>query len=159
MNNKKERAIAWITRELEYLRRATYVNGCEMKPEWAEQIDVWETALEVLHPVHVEYPLTIEQLLEIQHGKIKDVTLQSICNGANEIASSPAHIDREAWEPCIICETCASCKYSCYSAKEKNSPCYACEYRSEYKPRNYCPFCCRPLTDEAWTLLEKRLRG
>ena len=34
-------------------------------------------------------PLTLEQLRESPHGKIKDSTLQSICNRANEIASRP----------------------------------------------------------------------
>lgn len=31
-------------------------------------------------------PLTLEQLRASPHGKIKDSTLQSICNRANEIA-------------------------------------------------------------------------
>ena len=34
-------------------------------------------------------PLTLEQLRASPHGKIKDSTLQSICNRANEIASRP----------------------------------------------------------------------
>ena len=34
-------------------------------------------------------PLTLEQLRESPHGKIKDSTLQSICNRANEIACRP----------------------------------------------------------------------
>ena len=33
--------------------------------------------------------LTLEQLRESPHGKIKDSTLESICNRANEIASRP----------------------------------------------------------------------
>lgn len=45
---RKKRAIEWITRELYLLRRAPDVNGCGMQPEWAEQIEVWETALEAL---------------------------------------------------------------------------------------------------------------
>lgn len=44
----RAKAIEWITRELFLLRRAPDVNGCGMKPEWAEQIEVWETALEAL---------------------------------------------------------------------------------------------------------------
>lgn len=49
-------------------------------------------------------PLTMEQLREIPHGKIKDSTLQSICDRANEIACKPANIDRETWEkPCSVC--------------------------------------------------------
>ena len=34
-------------------------------------------------------PVTLEQLRESPHGKIKDSTLESICNRANEIASRP----------------------------------------------------------------------
>lgn len=34
-------------------------------------------------------PLTLEQLRASPHGKIKDSTLQSICNRANEIARRP----------------------------------------------------------------------
>ena len=34
-------------------------------------------------------PLAMEQLRESPHGKIKDSTLESICNRANEIASRP----------------------------------------------------------------------
>ena len=37
-------------------------------------------------------PLTIEQLRESPHGKIKNSTLQSICNRANEIASRPPEV-------------------------------------------------------------------
>ena len=42
-------------------------------------------------------PLSLEQLREVPHGKIKDSTLQNIANRANEIASPPAHIDRSEW--------------------------------------------------------------
>ena len=34
-------------------------------------------------------PLTLDELRESPHGKIKDSTLESICNRANEIASRP----------------------------------------------------------------------
>ena len=34
-------------------------------------------------------PMTLEQLRASPHGKIKDSTLQSICNRANEIACRP----------------------------------------------------------------------
>ena len=42
-------------------------------------------------------PLSLEQLRKVPHGKIKDSTLQSICDRANEVAQPPAHIDREMW--------------------------------------------------------------
>lgn len=49
-------------------------------------------------------------------------------------AYQTAHIDREAWKPCLIC-----------SAQKMiiNS--------------GYCPHCGRPLTEEAWLELEKRV--
>lgn len=62
-------AIAWITRELDLLRRAPALNGCEMKPEWAEQIEVLETALEALKYHFPDttkmVPLTLDQLREM----------------------------------------------------------------------------------------------
>lgn len=75
-NEKRNHAIEWITRELGFLRRAPALNGCEMKKEWAEQIEVFEAALEALND-HVRedtkmmdhfpdaakmVPLTLEQL-------------------------------------------------------------------------------------------------
>ena len=51
-------------------------------------------------------------------------------------AYPPAHIDREACEPCGVC----------------NCPAYL-------MGANFCWHCGRPLTEEAWSELEKRLRG
>lgn len=48
----------------------------------------------------------------------------------------PAKIDREAWKPC---EECESLQY--------------------IMGANYCEKCGRPLTDEAWNELEKRIMG
>lgn len=79
-------------------------------------------------------PLTLEQLREVPHGKIKDNTLQSICNRANEIACYSVHIDRETWEPCELCE----------------------KQRKVFNEK-FCGECGRPLTEEAWAELEKRI--
>ena len=43
-------------------------------------------------------PLTIEQLRASPHGKIKDSTLQSICNRANEIACRPPEVEADEWK-------------------------------------------------------------
>lgn len=75
-------------------------------------------------------------------------------------AYPPAHIDREAWEPCEECEkkSCDDCRYSEYLSYLE--PCKSCENASEWKPmQNFCGECSRPLTEEAWAELEKRLRG
>lgn len=75
-------------------------------------------------------------------------------------AYQPAHIDREAWEPCGECErkSCDNCRYSEYLSYLE--PCKSCENASKWKPmQNFCGECGRPLTPEAWAMLEKRLRG
>ena len=41
-------------------------------------------------------PLTLEHLRASPHGKIKDSTLQSICNRANEIACRPPEGEEDA---------------------------------------------------------------
>lgn len=66
-------------------------------------------------------------------------------------------IDREKWEPCSKCKSCASCTGSIINSDVL--PCSQCEDYCNYIPRKFCPECGRPLTDEAWELLEKRLRG
>lgn len=76
-------------------------------------------------------------------------------------AYPPAHIDREAWEPCESCMTCDSCKnregYNPYEGMLGD--CGTCYKNSNYEPDNFCRECGRPLTPEAWAELEKRLRG
>lgn len=72
-------------------------------------------------------------------------------------AYPPAHIDRESWEECESCETCVSCKNSLVPYGE--NPCKECSFgeRECYEPRNFCPDFGRPLTEEAWAELEKRM--
>lgn len=97
-------------------------------------------------------PLSLEQLSEVPHGKIKDSTLQNIANRANEIASPPAHIDRRAWTAEWI-----------YPENEWNLPrCSKCGCNSKDATHghknNFCPKCGRAMTPEAWAELERRLR-
>lgn len=70
-----------------------------------------------------------------------------------------AHIDREAWEPCDLCQSCGNCEhnmgYECSREMELGKK--NCE---KFEPAsNFCWKCGRPLTEEAWAELEKRLRG
>lgn len=74
---------------------------------------------------------------------------------------TPAHIDRSKWEPCAVCEneTCRTCINA--GMVSYRDPCCECDATasggSYYEPSNFCPHCGRPLTEEAWTELERRL--
>lgn len=65
------------------------------------------------------------------------------------------HIDREKWEPCHSCDSkCLTCMVT------ETHKCRICKDYKYYLPLyQFCPKCGRPLTDEAWDELEKRLRG
>lgn len=66
---KRETAIAWLQDEIRSLRLAPTINGCDMKPEWAEQLEIMETCLEAVKEHFPDtkkmVPLTMEQLLEM----------------------------------------------------------------------------------------------
>ena len=66
-------------------------------------------------------------------------------------------IDRDKWEPCVMCESCTNCWFCMNSNTGK--PCADCDKYSKFSPVSYCRYCGRPLTEEAWEELRKRLRG
>ena len=73
-------------------------------------------------------------------------------------AQQPAHIDREKWGPCEDCEEnlCENCKFIHLATWEQ--PCSECKGKSNWQPAgNYCWCCGRPLTEEAWAELERRV--
>lgn len=140
---KREAAIKWLTDEIRSLRMAPAINGCG--PEnWAEQLEVMETCLEAVR------------------------------------GYSPTHIGREAWEkPCSMCggkttlyqhtNTTKLFMNTFGEAATLVAECMACppyadccmkgiSANSAFKI-NFCPECGRPLTPEAWAMMEKRLRG
>lgn len=117
--------------------------------------------------LHGNEPLTVDQLREVPHGEIKDGTLQNICDRANEIASSRAYIDREAWKPCENCFSCGNCSEAgtdiddypcaeCISDHEPNGLLQAS--MRHFHPVGFCRSCGRPLTPDAWADLKKLLR-
>lgn len=67
-------------------------------------------------------------------------------------AYPPAHIDRSKWEGCD-CDKPKSCCTCC------SMRCQYCIKQSEYRQAAYCMKCGKPLTEEAWAELERRLRG
>lgn len=128
-------------------------------PNMKEFITALKLALSYMKCMVSDNPLTTEQLKEMRGNPVLVVWKDNrilprwyIVGGRswnlNEFdtfkdygdwlayAYQPAHIDREAWKPCELC----------------NKP--------EYFMRNhYCQHCGRPLTEEAWDALEKRIRG
>ena len=104
-------------------------------------------------------PLTLEQLRGTPHGKIKDKTLQHICDRANELAYAyPAsRIGREKWEPCDACSNAKHIVGLALAIMDDGS-----DHRIDTKMNceySFCPNCGRPLTDEAWAELERRVCG
>lgn len=70
-------------------------------------------------------------------------------------AYHPVHIDREKWDLCNLCDSkCLICMIN------ETDKCRRCKYYKYYLPLyQFCPKCGRPITDEAWDELEKRLGG
>lgn len=73
-------------------------------------------------------------------------------------AYPPAHIDREAWESCPCCDAAKANSGVVNQALWVKEP-EVNKWTLFGKKLEYCPICGRPLTEEAWAMLEKRLRG
>lgn len=87
--------------------------------------------------------------------------------GMSVYAYPPAHIDREAWEPCEVCkkqeDPCI--KDGCFRRNRWKCG-FGCDKYKEFQERTavlrkskFCPNCGRPLTEKAWDELEKRIGG
>lgn len=78
-------------------------------------------------------------------------------------AYPPAHIDREAWEPCgeTCRNTCMTCDHNADELFGDADYCTDCHRYSKWQStvHKYCERCGRPKTPDAWAKLEKRLRG
>ena len=75
-------------------------------------------------------------------------------------AQQPAHIDREKWVPC---EHCKPAEYPPDYYGPHSFPIvgneiyfYDTDDGWECEEIKFCPWCCRPLTAEAWAVLERR---
>lgn len=72
---------------------------------------------------------------------------------------SPAHIDRESWKPCKKCYSCDNCVFCDDRYDELCDECSIGFAYKKFKPFKYCRYCGRPLTEEAWNMMEKRMGG
>ena len=79
-------------------------------------------------------------------------------------AYPPVRIDREKWKPCKLCSTEMNCA-SCDNAIRPITSCGDCivtdNGKTEWKCDSalFCRYCGRPLTEEAWAELERRVCG
>ena len=67
-------------------------------------------------------------------------------------AYPPAHINREAWEPCPLCGEYKVFQFKAWGTIDSclgNPDCMGTSL--------FCPHCGRPLTEKAWAELEKRM--
>lgn len=75
--DKRERAIKYLTEEIQSLRMAPQINGCG--PEnWAEQLEIMETCLEAVRSAHFAdagkmQPLNFEQLWKMDGQPVRIV--------------------------------------------------------------------------------------
>lgn len=70
-------------------------------------------------------------------------------------AVEPHRLDREAWEKCDVCKRADGAITATYSTEDMQGFTIT-NHRLQAK---YCPECGRPLTDEAWKMLEKRIEN
>lgn len=84
-------------------------------------------------------------------------TRQAALMAISALRAQETKLDRSRWEGCTHCDDgcCCTCKYSV--TRPTFSPCRECDIGSMYDPQNYCPNCGRPLTEEAWAEMERRI--
>lgn len=149
---------------------------------WEKDCEALEAAIAALRsdeqqPTRSEKygkPLTLEQLKEMDGqpvwlkvaggiwgivdcfngGVVTSLAEDISLNALAGLAYAYPPIDREKWEPCELCGTLNDeimCKFSQYAAYDQSKT-------VRYTSAKFRPECGRPLTEEAWAELEKRLR-
>lgn len=86
---------------------------------------------------------------------------QEICRMAvAALQAQPAKLDRGRWEGCEECSKpwCGTCIR--YNVRNIDAICtFGCVDFSRFEPNNFCKLCGRPLTEDAWAKLERRIAG
>ena len=90
--------------------------------------------------------------------RIKEASRMAIA--ALRAQQTPAKLDRSWWEEgCIECAapSCVTCKF--INVIPGYEPCISCSKYEKYNPFKFCLYWGRPLTEEAWAELERRING
>lgn len=66
-------------------------------------------------------------------------------------------IDRSKWEQCEMCVSCGNCWYA--KNDKDYVPCNKCVEFDQFDPVGFCRACGRPLTEDDWEELEKKVFG
>lgn len=113
--------------------------------------------------------MTIEEALDIlENGNwfsyvdnnAPQSTVSKVAEAINTLARNiritHGHINREKWEPC---ELCSGKHLQTVGFDDRIYLCSGNSKPPENERFRFCPSCGRPLTDQAWDELEKRMRG
>lgn len=86
-----------------------------------------------------------------------------VSRGMEVYAYPPAHIDREKWEPCEHCKPHENAldRWGPHQFPIDDGAIYYYDVDDGWEGEeiNFCPWCGRPLTEEAWAELERRCLG
>ena len=147
-------------------------------PIWEKDCEALEAAVAALRPTNE--PLTPEQLRETAnkpywhvglreesappHWSILDPLLayhpEDYDYGTGWLAYAYPPIDWEKWKPCEWCGSVGKTpdNWVC-TLEDDDGHTVTNNHIVVCATANYCPSCGRPLTEEAWAELEKRIRG
>lgn len=144
------------------------LNAMDGEPVWVEFEDGSGGLLGIVH-ITVFRQIVFPNGLHCTIGKpyygrtYKAYRYQPVATNVPKFEFGPEelNINVDAWEPCVECKTCRNCKnqddYNPYEGT--TGECGQCYDMSNFYPVNFCHECGKPMTEEARTMLEKRLRG
>lgn len=168
-----EEAVLWLKR---YQGYEPFENGAVLKHSFDLTDETVDMILSAIGGANIGEPLTLEQLREMDGqpvwaefedgsgglwGIVHISVFEQIVfpNGLHctigqpyygkiykAYAYAPTHIDREAWSDCPYCGEDLFSEYGFRRMVMGESG-------------DYCKYCGKPQTEEAWDELEKRLRG
>lgn len=93
-------------------------------------------------------------------GEMLDAMIEASRMGASALRAQPKKLDRSWWVGCKECVPpwCKTCIR--YDVRNMDTICtFSCINHSKHKPNNFCQSCGRPLTEEAWAEMERRMSG
>lgn len=184
-----EEAVLWLKR---YQGYEPFENGTVLKHSFDLTDETVDVILSAISGTNIGEPLTLEQLRGMERptpvwAQVETKTVEGwdgywcICHRGHIITPGlvsmyadkmdgvtfydypPAHIDRDAWDPCgeLCRNNCMTCDHNADKLFGDEDYCKDCHRYSKWESsvHKYCERCGRPKTPDAWAELEKRFRG